>query len=113
MKNYKIIVQPIAEKDMQNIDDYISLTLCNPTAADKLLDEFYEQFGIISKFPLSCKELTVDILVEFKYRYAVVENYLIFYILDEAKQTAYIMRVLYSASDYISTLINTTPKQLN
>lgn len=111
MKNFNVILQPIAQTDIRNIGDYIAHTLCNQNAAIKLIDEFTEQFERISNFPMSGKPLELDLPLEHDYLLAFVENYVILYIVDERDETATIMRVLYAGSDYLTRLLSKPTKQ--
>ena len=111
MKNYNVILQPIAQTDIRNISDYIAHTLCNPDTAVKLIDEFAVQFERISNFPMSGKPLELDLPLEHDYLLAFVENYVIFYIVDEYAETAVVMRVLYAGSDYLARLLTDPTKQ--
>lgn len=110
MKNYNVILQPLAQADIKNIGDYIADTLCNPDAAIKLVDAFIEQFKRIANFPMSGKPLDLDLPLEHDYLLAFVENYVIFYIVDENAETATVIRVLYAGSDYLTRLLS-EPKQ--
>lgn len=104
MRNYNVIIQPIAQKDITDIGNYIAYTLCNPDAAIKLTNKFNEAFAQISNFPESGTPLTVNLPLLENYRFSIVENYIVFYTLDEKNETAYIMRVLYGGSDYANIL---------
>ena len=53
MDNYKIIVGKYAKKDLIDIYDYISNTLCNNKAAVRLLNKFNDKFEEIKIFPKS------------------------------------------------------------
>lgn len=111
MKSYNVILQSIAQSDMNNIGDYIAYTLYNPDAAVKLIDAFIEQFDRIAAFPMSGKKLEYDLPLEYDYLQAFVENYIIFYTVDETTETANIMRILYGGSDYIAKLLSDSRKQ--
>ena len=111
MKNYNVVLQPIAQADIKNIGNYIAQTLCNPNAAVKLIDAFTEQFERIANFPMSGKPLDLDLPLEFDYFQAFVENYVILYIVDESAETATVMRILYAGSDYLARLLSEPTKQ--
>lgn len=104
MSSFKIIVLPVAENDMKSIGDYIAETFCNSSAALKLINKFYEQICRIAEFPFSGNVLKNKMQFDYEYRYKIVENYLIFYTVDETKQSVNIARVLYGASNYNSIL---------
>ena len=52
MKNkFKLKIFPLAQRDIEEIFDYIAIKLCNPTAAIRLINDFEEAFEIVCLFP--------------------------------------------------------------
>ena len=49
--HYKLIVTKPAQNDINQIFEYIAKD--NPAAANKLIDDFEQKFGILAKFPKS------------------------------------------------------------
>ena len=78
---YKLEYLPVARKDMLEIVRYISGELQNPDAADRLAVEL------------------VDAL-KHEYRKILVQNYLMFYWVDEEKKLVTVARVVYAKRDY-------------
>lgn len=102
--NYKLIVMPATLEDMDNIYDYITQTLCAPTAANNLLNKLLQEMERLKDFPLSGEIQPNTENLKREYRRLIVDNYIIFYTVDEQTQTVYIMRVLYGASNYLTIL---------
>lgn len=100
MKNYSNKISSAAQRDIVEILDYIAIELCAPMSAIKLNVKIMEAFERLQDFPLSGTVLTCKPSC----RWVRVENYMIFYTVDEKEQTVTILRVLYSSSDYLSTL---------
>lgn len=100
MKKYKINLPPLAQSDITEIDTYITENLFAPDAAINLLDRFIKSFEQLEIFPLSGKELETKFPLKYNYRWILVENYLVFYIVDEENETVTIMRILYASSNY-------------
>lgn len=100
--NYKLTISKIAFTDMQNIGDYIALTLCSPDAALKLLSKFNDSIMRLKHFPFSGEVLKTQYSLKYEYRRIIVESYVIFYTVES--ETINIMRVLYGASNYLSVL---------
>ena len=48
---YKIRYTPLAYEDLDSIDSYISETLCNESAAERLLDKIEKAAGQLKQFP--------------------------------------------------------------
>ena len=53
--NLKIF--PLAQKDMEQIFEYIAVKLCNPTAAIGQITDFEKAFESVCNFPESCPQI--------------------------------------------------------
>lgn len=106
MKNYKVEILPIAQKDIAETLNYIAIDLCNPTAALKLHSVISECFKRLKCTPLCGSKLEIETPLKYNYRWLMAENYIIFYTVNEPNETVYIMRMLFSSSDYVSELLN-------
>ena len=102
--NYKIVYYPASLGDLEGIADYIANTLFAPQAAKNLLAKMESSIASLAAFPLSGTLMKEGEGLDFVYRWLRVENYMIFYTVDENAQTVMIMRVLYAAADYLSVL---------
>ena len=70
------VLHPEVYDDLEEIDSYIGQF--NPTAADRLLNQFFEAFEMIARFPHNGHhrpDLTAGVM-----RFKVVGNYLIAYL---------------------------------
>ena len=103
-ENYRIRYTPLAYEDLDEIDTYISTVLLNPQAALNLLDEMEESINRLQQFPLIGSELEDPYLASKGYRKLVVQNYLVFHLVDQAQKEVIIMRVMYGAREYRSLL---------
>ena len=86
---YNLEYLPVALQDMVAIVRYISRELGNPAAADRLATELIDAGDSIPKFPYMNPPYKV-----------LVQNYFIFYWVDEEKKLITIARVVYAKSDY-------------
>jgi addiction module RelE/StbE family toxin len=94
---YKLRYLPLAQKDMEDITDYISDTLKAPQAAMDLLDAVETGINRLQAHPFSCRVYQALRQVDLEYRALVVKNYLVFYIvLDDYVE---IHRIVYSRRD--------------
>ena len=75
-----------------------------PKAANDLLDDILKCYDNISLNPLMYALCNNNRLKSKEYRKAVIKNYIMFYRVDEVKQTIYIMRFIYGRRDYINLL---------
>ena len=72
----------------------------NPLAAEKLAEEMIEAAERLTEFPhANPVHFTVKPLKQ-EYRKLIVDNYIIFYWIDEKEQQVTIARVLYARRDY-------------
>ncbi|MBE6742080.1 MAG: type II toxin-antitoxin system RelE/ParE family toxin [Ruminococcaceae bacterium] len=93
---YKLEFLPIAKDDMLEIIKYNAKDLKNSVAAERLAEEFITSADRICEFPYSNSVYTPIKPLETEYRRIIVNNYLMFYTVDEGKKTVTIMRVIYA-----------------
>ena len=103
-KAFKIEYAPDAREDIESIADYIADTLCAPQAATKLLFNLRNAIETLRTFPFSGTPLTEGRAIIATRRWLRVENYMVFYTVDEVKERVYILRVLYGPSNYLEIL---------
>lgn len=97
---YKLEYLPVARQDMIEIGRYIGQELQNPAAADRLALEFIEAGDGIPKFPYANPAFTPIKPLKHEYRKLLVQNYFMFYWVDEVKQLVTVARVVYAKRDY-------------
>lgn len=97
---YKLEYLPVARRDMIEIVRYISLELQNPTAADQLAMELIEAGDSIPKFPYANPAFIPIRPLKHEYRKLLVQNYFMFYWVDEVKKLVTVARVVYARRDY-------------
>ncbi len=95
---------PLAYEDLDNIDTYVSTVLLSPQAALNLLDEIEEAINRLKEFPFTGSEVSDPYLASKGYRKLVVQNYLVFHLINQVQKRVIIMRVLYGAREYRSLL---------
>jgi len=99
---YSYEFTPIAEQDLHDIFDYISLELDSPQAADRLIDRIQAAVEAVCDFPFSRPLLNDETLHDKGYRIIVVDNFNVFYIVKN--QSIIIQRVLYGRRNYDALL---------
>lgn len=97
---YKLEYLPVARQDMIEIVRYISQELLNPTAADQLALELIEAGDGISRFPYANPAYTPIRPLKHEYRKLLVQNYFMFYWVDEVAQLVTVARIVYARRDY-------------
>lgn len=96
MENYKVKIYPTAQQDLLEIIEY--LNTLSPEAALRYYDLLTEQIASLSRMPERCPKPKDLALAAKGYRYLIVENYLVFYIVSD--DTVQICRILYGRRDY-------------
>ena len=97
---YRIEYLPAARQDMIEIVRYISQELQNPTAANQLAMELIEAGDGIPRFPYANPSYMPIRPLKHEYRKLLVQNYAMFYWVDEAEQLITVARVVYAKRDY-------------
>jgi len=95
---YTIRLLRAAEDDLSEIVNYIAADRLS--AADALATKIEKNLNLLSKNPQLGRIPNEEELMRLDYRYLVVQNYLIFYTLEE--QDIYVHRILHGARDYLS-----------
>ena len=96
MENYKIKIFPRAKQDMEEVIDY--LNTLSPDVALKYYDLLVEEIAGLSQMPERCPRPKDLALAARGYRYLIVKNYLVFYVI--AGDTVQIRRMLYARRNY-------------
>lgn len=97
---YTLEYLPIARRDMVDIAKYIGVKLANPTAAERLAEKMIESAEKLTDMPYKCPVYTPIKPLTHEYRKLIVQNYIMFYWVDEDKKFVTISRVVYSGRDY-------------
>ena len=101
---YKLEFLPIAKQDMNDIINYISTVLKNPSAALNLHNLFVMGAKSILDFPYGLSKYTAISPTNNEYRSIKIKNYLMFYTINENKKIITIARVLYQKMNYENVL---------
>ena len=97
---YQIRLLSIAEEDFTEIISFIAAD--NPTAADAITNKIEKNLGLLSENPNLGRIPREEEIRNLGYRYLIVQNYLIFYTIEE--KTIFIHRILHGARNYRSLL---------
>ena len=79
METYKIKIFPTAKQDLEEVIGY--LNTLSPDAASKYYDLLVEEIASLSKMPERCPKPKDLALAAKGYRYLIVKNYLVFYVI--------------------------------
>ena len=103
METYKIKIFPTAKQDLEEVIGY--LNTLSPDAAFRDYDRLVEEVASLSKMPERCPRPKDLALAAKGYRYLILENYLVFYVV--AGDTVQIRRILYAKRNYRAILEDT------
>ncbi|MDR1194251.1 MAG: type II toxin-antitoxin system RelE/ParE family toxin [Peptococcaceae bacterium] len=88
-----------AAADLDEIIRYISYDLGNPQAAENFYKAVNEKLGSLREYPYMFPLYHYEKLSSEGYRYAVIGNFLLFYLVDEDEPVVSIARILYGKRD--------------
>lgn len=97
---YTLEYLPAAKKDMSEIAEYIGIKLSNPAAADELAEKMISEAEKLTDMPYKCSVYISSRPLKYEYRKLLVNNYIMFYYVDESKKIITIARVLYAKRDF-------------
>ena len=95
-ENYKVKIYPEAKKDLREIIDH--LNELSPEAALRYYDEITEKISSLSRVPDRCPRPRSLMLAAKGYRYLIVRQYLVFFVIRERE--VQIRRILFARRDY-------------
>ena len=95
---YQLKIFPLAQKDMEQIFDYIAVELCNVSAAIQQINDFERAFKNVCSFPESCPYIHNEYVKDKSLRKLVVNNYIAFYRVKDRE--IQVVRVLYGMRNY-------------
>ena len=98
---YKVIVKEIARDDLRSAVRYIANELKNPSAANRLADEFEKHVLELTEMPERYQLLQDRFLALNQIRAFSVGNYLAFYTVHPETQTVAILRFLYGKRNWM------------
>ena len=97
---YKVYISDAAYKDINDTVTYIANELLEPNIANKLMDTLLDAINSLSEIPH--RHMLVDRadVCDYPIRMFSVENYIIFYLINENEKSVDIARVLYGRRDW-------------
>ena len=90
---------PESRDDFNGILHYVSRVLCNPDAAKLFYDSLYEKVMLLCKIPGMGHKVTSDYLKQGNVKWIMVQNYILYYFVDETNKAVVILRIVHSRQD--------------
>lgn len=95
MNKYNVSILDAAVSDIEEITLYIRDELKNQKAAKYLADKIFETIERIAQFPYANSVYVPLRPLKHEYRKAVIDNYLLFYRVDEEAKEVIVVRAIY------------------
>ena len=96
MDNYRVELLQSALTDIAEAVRYITDELLNPQAAQLLAERFFSEAEKLSEFPYAHPVYLPVRSLKYEYRKVPIENYLLFYRVDERAKLVTVARVVYA-----------------
>ncbi len=104
MNKYFVDVTDAAQSDLKEIVSYISIELKNPVSAKRLLTKFKDSILNLEEMPKRQNLVKDEVLSSRGIRRLLVDNYMIFYVVDDSKNKVTAIRILYARRDWESLI---------
>ena len=95
---YSVNISTQADKDIRAIYEYIALTLMSPENANAQLSRLEDRINKLDNLPKRFPKYKNEI------RFMPVDNYLVFYTVDDVSKNVSILRVMYGKRNIEKTL---------
>ena len=102
--DFEIKITPQALSNMREINDYIAHEIMNPDAARNLLDKMQQEINNLAAFPKKYRLVDEEPWRSEGVRKIVVDNYLVYYWIDEENSIIQIIAVMSERRDQIAQL---------
>jgi len=109
---YKVKYSEQAVDDLDEIIRYISQELLSPQSADNFFKAVYRKLGFLRENPYMYPLHNDDKLASDGYRFVVIGNYYMFYLVDDVNSIVNIARILYGKRDISLSLFQHEENQL-
>ena len=100
MTEYKIVVEETAENDLIGILNYISDTLHEPNTAVRIYSSVKKEILSLNKMPNRYEAVNEEPYRSMGVRSIGVEDYTVFYIVDDKQNEVHIFRILYNRREW-------------
>lgn len=101
---YTLEITESAERDLEDITDYLAYTLCNPPAVDALLDSVDAVNSDLQETPEMFPLCNDTRLAELGYHKARVRAYIMVYEIDEEEYIVRVLRFFHESENYSNKL---------
>ncbi|MTI59148.1 MAG: type II toxin-antitoxin system RelE/ParE family toxin [Firmicutes bacterium] len=104
MSSYNIDITKPAEKDLYEIGKYIANELLELDKAVGVVDKIANEIFKLKEMPFRNAIVDDDKLASQGIRKFLIDNYIVFYVVNKEKKKVTIVRILYNRRDWINIL---------
>ena len=104
MDSYKIIITPDAEEDLFELRNYIADVLLARDTARNYIRTIRKEIGSLSELPAIYKPVDDEPWHSRGVRRIIVNNFFVYYRIDEEHKRVYILNVIYARRDQLRVL---------
>lgn len=104
MDSYKIILTPDAEEDLVELRNYIADVLLARDTARNYIRTIRKEIGSLSELPARYKPVDDEPWHSRGIRRIIVNNFFVYYRIDEGHKRVYILNVIYARRDQLRVL---------
>ena len=98
-EKYKVSFSPAAKEDLKGIYRYIALDLVEPAIAEKQINRIRESIKKLDHFPKKHQTVNWEPWSSMEMRYIPVDNYIVYYLVNEENKMVTIIRIFYGGRD--------------
>lgn len=100
--HYEVVYSPDAQRDLENIYNYIKFSLLDSFAATRQFNHLRAIARSLSTFPARYAHVEWPRWAAYDIRKVAVDNYVIIYRIDEHLATVFIVRIFYGCSGEVA-----------
>ena len=104
MDSYKIIITPDAEEDLVELRNYIADVLLARDTARNYIRTIRKEIGSLSELPARYNPVDDEPWHSRGIRRIIVNNFFVYYRIDEGHKRVYILNVIYARRDQLRVL---------
>ena len=109
MPDYRIIITPDAIRDLTELRDYIADVLLAPETALAYIQTIRREIGSLARMPARNKCVDQEPWHSRGVQKIIVKNFYVYYRIDEATGTVYVLNVIYTRRDQLKALSHMKP----
>ena len=111
MRDYRIIVTPDAVRDLTELRNDNAHVLFAPETALACIQTIRRKIGGLARMPARNRLMDEEPWHSRGVRKIIVENFYVYYRIDDATETVYVLNVIYARRDQLKALSHTKPDQ--